>query len=318
MDERLVSTYKLAFKTGGKYNFKSEIYEDVSPSVEMHRCITLENLYTTGNELDTNISISYKDNQLVRASDIVPKIGDGFSIYTTGYGGFRYGSEYGSSDHESISTSFFEYNPSSTEYDFETNKYYIKGYMSDGFDNDDPDVYKAFFNSAFFNFVSPFRYLISANEGTEDNDFNGKWSICAAVLKVSSTVNTINGSTNLSNFPVNVICRKIKNNSGGPNIRNSIELALTQTYSISSNLSNPAYKFTLSDSENLNTNEYGYGVSIEIGNLNVNPRNNLGLKLNNGEYVKQLEINLTLSIQVLYDVSTTNDYNYNITLRIDF
>ena len=68
MDERLVSTYKLAFKTGGKYKSTSEI----SSTVEMNRCITLENLYTTGNELDINVNESLSGEK-IKGNDYMNK-----------------------------------------------------------------------------------------------------------------------------------------------------------------------------------------------------------------------------------------------------
>lgn len=309
--ENLISTYKLAYKTGGKYNFESKI----SSTVEMNRCITLENLYTTGNELDIDLSISYADNQLVRASDIVPKLGDGFGIYTTGYGRLTYATTDNGYSVHSINPGFFEHKLISIEHDFETNIYDITGYVPDGFDDDQAS--EATLYSVFFNFVSPYRYLISL--GTDADTIDNRQSVCASVLQISSNIISINDSTDLSNFPIKVICRKLINNDNNSyyDIKDSIETLLKKSYS-TDDLSYAAEKFTIPDTENSNTNQQGYGVSIEIGDLNYNPYANTGLKLNNGTYVSTLNINLTLSIQVLYDVSTVNDYNYNINLHIDF
>lgn len=312
MDEQLVSTYKLAYQTGGMYQYESSI----PSTVQKNRCITLENLYTTGNELDIDLSISYADNQLVRVSDIVPRLGDGFSIYTTGYGSMRFGSEGGSSTHYTINPDFFGYDYyNSYEHDFETNTYYLRGYLSDGFDNDDPDLYRARLYSVFFNFVSPFRYLIST--GADTMTTINQQSVCAQVLTVSLIVNSINGSNDFSNFPINVICRKLTNNKTLVYDRTEIIDLLEQRYNVEG-LSYPAEYFTINESYNLNTEYKGEGASIEIADLNYNPYDNRGIQLNDGTYVSELAINLTLSLQALYNNSTINNYNYNINLYIDF
>ena len=312
MKEDLVSTYKLAYKTGGMYQNESSI----PSTVQKNRCITLENLYTTGNELDIDLSISYADNQLVRVSDIVPRLGDGFSIYATGYGSMSFGSEGGSSTRYVINPDFFcyDYN-NSEEHDFVTNTYYLHGYIGDGFDNDDPDLYRARLHSVFFNFVSPFRYLISLGASAETA--LNQQSVCAQVLTVSLIVNSINGSIDFDLFPINVICRKIANNYNGDNEKTSIIDVLEKSYR-TTGLSYPAANFTINESYNLNTEYPGYGVSIEIADLDYNPYNDLGMQLNDGTYVRELAINLTLSLQALYDNSTINNYNYNINLYIHF
>lgn len=310
MNEDLVSTYKLAYQTGGKYQFESSI----PSTVQKNRCITLENLYTTGNELDIDLSISYADNQLVRVSDIVPRLGDGFSIYATGYGSMSFGSDGGNSTQYIINPDFFWYDSNNSyEHDFVTNKYYLHGYLGDGFDNDDPDLYRARLHSVFFNFVSPFRYLIST--GADTMTTINQQSACAQVLTVSLIVNSINGSNNFSNFPINVICRKIVNNYASNQDRSEIIGVLEMSYS-TWDLSYPAEYFTLNESYNLNTEYPGYGVSIEIADLDYNPYNDLGIQLNDGTYVGELAINLTLSLQALYNNSTINNYNYNINLYI--
>lgn len=304
----------------GQYQYESSMDNDVKNS--LNQCITLEELYTTRCELNKIISQSYRDNQIVKQIDIVPKLSNSFNILSRGIKTAKFGDDGGAwggtylDDWSSLhlKSDITGDKSDGVTYDIENNTYTFNIGLGEEIFNEfeDPNCYSLSINGFILNFISPWRYIIPSNATSEE--IYSKESVVSLINKIEYNINHISCDDSIiETSQLSIYCRKLKKMDTKSDVIGAIESHNEELYSNSDG--SRQLPFAELESLNRNNTKPGSGFMLEVVGLNIG-RNGKRQAYINGSFYTWVEIDMDVNLELLYDVDNINHLYYHIILNI--
>lgn len=323
-EKTIMTTRKKSFNLAGKFQSVSEMEHTTKPL--LNQCMTLEDLYLTGCELNKLISQSYGDTQIVKHIDIVPKLSSRFDIVCPGIKTIRYArddGDYGGGgwSNTRLTGNSFGFPESCNavseyiNYDINSNKYTLQIELSeDAFDElNDPYCYRVINDGFMVCFENPLRYIIPSN--ADADTAADMESVISDINKISYSVNYIScDNSMIENDDLLIFCRKIMANNTTSIQGNVISTIHEYGEELYTNLAGQ-YIVDFAYTDIYNTDDYykGSGFLIEVSGLNCT--NTIGAYINDN-YYRNIQISMNVELELLYDVDTISHLYYDILLNI--